>query len=92
MLGEVLEISLQRTLPSASSGREPPPSYSRAPLAADQEVVLAGLGPGEILWIGFQPLPRVHPDRGTREGCAPQIHREHASRSRGAAGEAIFMV
>jgi hypothetical protein len=56
VLGEVLEISLQRTLPSASSGREPPPSYGRAPLAADQEVVLAGIGTGEIFWIGFQPL------------------------------------
>ncbi len=56
VLGEVLEISVQRTLPSASPGREPPPSYGRAPLAVDQEVVLAGIGTGEICWIGLQPL------------------------------------
>src|SRR5687768_13798855 len=56
VLGELLEISLQRTLPSASSGHDPPPSYGRAPLAAGHDVVLAGLGTGEVFWIGFQPL------------------------------------
>jgi hypothetical protein len=56
VLGEVLEISLQRTLPSASSGHDPPPSYGRAPLAAGQDVVLAGIRTGEVFWIGFQPL------------------------------------
>ena len=56
VLGEVLEISLQRTLLSASSGHDPLPSYGRAPLAADQHVVLAGIGIGEVFWIGFHPV------------------------------------
>lgn len=58
VLGELLEISLQRTLPSASSVHDPPPSYGRAPLAAGRDVVLAGLGTGEVFWIGFQPLQK----------------------------------
>jgi hypothetical protein len=56
VLGEILEISLQRTLASASSVHDPPPSYGRAPLAAVQDIVLAGIGTGELFWIGFQPL------------------------------------
>ncbi|AMY10851.1 hypothetical protein LuPra_04094 [Luteitalea pratensis] len=59
VLGEVLEISLQRTLLSAPSDHDPRPSYGRAPLAAGQDVVLAGVGTGEVFWIGFQPLQRA---------------------------------
>jgi hypothetical protein len=56
VLAGILEISLQRTLPRAMSSHDPPPSYGRAPLAAGPDVVFAGIGSGELFWIGFQPL------------------------------------
>ena len=63
-LGDAVLVYLERTL--APAGPLPPSvtptPYGVAPTAMDEEgVVAAGLGEGEAVWLGFQPLDRSSP-------------------------------
>lgn len=66
LLGGSILIYLERTLAGTASATEgsPPRAYGLAPTAiVGDEEALAGIAPGEAIWLGLQAVDRERPAR-----------------------------